>query len=153
MSLHKKSEFRALSGGVSIQLLSTYIKRGKVIVDDNGYVDDSNPLNQSFLRKFQSKNGGAISIEDLSMLDRHRKKGNKIDPKTLNRDGVDDNSSKHKVPEKKVPQKKIKEPLKTKSPDEVDRVQTPAFSMSETASDLDSQKKKLEVEKLKKDIE
>lgn len=158
MSLHKKEEFRALCGGVSVQHLSTYIKRGKVVLNEQGYIDDSNPLNQEHLRKFQVKNGGAISVSELAKLDRFRKKGGKVDPKDINRqDVVSDGGSIHPLPEKKEEVKKPKKKLEVKSPAEVERTMTPAFVQSESvvsnSNDLDAMKKKLEVEKLKKDIE
>lgn len=69
MSLHTKKEFRALCGGMSVQYMSIYVKRGAIVLRKDDFLDDSNPKNQKVLRKFQLKNGGAISLADLESFD------------------------------------------------------------------------------------
>lgn len=150
MSLHTKKEFRALAGGVSVQQLSTYTKRGNVIIRDDGYIDDGVDINQKFMRKFQVKNGGQVSVADLDEMDRGRKQKKKVEPK---REGIKASASEHPVPPPKpVKVKKEKVVLPTKTPQEVERSMTPAF-IPEAGDDLDTRKKKLEVAKLEKGVE
>jgi len=138
-------------------MLSTYLSRKKLIIDERGYIDDSNVLNQSFMVKNQSKNGGAISLHDLSSIDRSNKEkmqGKKITPKK----GVKHSKTKlagsqHKVPEKVVIEKVKKEPLSVKTSSEVDRVLTPGVLPVVEEFDLDKRKKQLENQIKEKDLE
>jgi hypothetical protein len=48
MSLHKRKDFERIAG-INSAFLTTYIKRGKIIVNEDGYIDDSVRENAEFL--------------------------------------------------------------------------------------------------------
>lgn len=50
MSIHNKLEFRKICG-LSSKHFSTYLKRGKIVVGDDGKLDDANPINQEFIKR------------------------------------------------------------------------------------------------------
>lgn len=50
MALHTQTQFAALCG-VTAANLSTYKKRGKVVVNAQSYIDDTDPTNAAFLKK------------------------------------------------------------------------------------------------------
>lgn len=56
MARHNKREFSALCG-IETKSLSVYLSRSKVVIDDNGLIDDTNPVNKDFIDRQHNKKG------------------------------------------------------------------------------------------------
>jgi len=67
--------------GIGLNYLSVNKKRSKVVVDEHGFVDDMNPINQLFLQKCLSrpKKVSSEAVEEITIPEKKKKKDKKLE--------------------------------------------------------------------------
>jgi hypothetical protein len=137
MALHERIKFRKLCG-VENGYIKNYIDRGKVIVREDGYIDDENPYNADFLRKQLDKLAQKANDTDAKQAKEARTIPRKATVSPIK-------NAKDKIVIKEKP---IKEVKKEESKPEQLEINLQKLSMYE----LETQQKELTIEKTQNEI-